>query len=134
MRVDIGHTQGNLVHIELTQQHGPGSLQLFNRRRILLGDILRKEFRAGRGTHTLRVIQVFQRQRHAVQRAKRAAFQRLAALRFGLRLAGALQSRLRRQRDEAVQAPIQPFDALQVRLGQFERRYAPLAHCGCGLD
>ncbi len=70
MRVVIRHPQGNLVHIEFTQVDRTGGFKFLYRNTISLRYIVCKEGRPGSREYSCCLIQVFHRQRDAVQRAK----------------------------------------------------------------
>ncbi len=117
VRVDVGHPQSDLVHVEFAEQDRPGVEQALHAGRVGFGNVILKEQRTAGGGHAGGPVQVLQRQGDAVQRPAP-----LASADLGLRQPGLLQGEIRGHRQVAVHQRVDPLDARQVRLGQLHGR------------
>ena len=117
-----GSTERELVHRELAEEHGARALEPPRDERVARRDVIGQHARAAGHLHARDGDQIFQRDRHAVQRsATRAA----ADLGVGLFRLG--ERHVAGDRDVRAQDRVVRGDAIEVRHGRLDR--GQLASC-----
>ena len=116
-RLFVRRSERELVKVGLPDEHRAGLAKIHDRRRIAVRDVPFSYARSGRGRHAAHVDDVFDRDRHAVQRAAVVPRGQLAVgfLRPATRL-------VRGDRDERVEPRIIGVDPAQARFEGFDRR------------
>ena len=118
---------GELVHVQLADEHRSRRLQPADDRRVLRGHAARQHLAAGGGPDTLGVKEVLQTQGNAVERTEIAVGHDR-----GLGIPGLAQRLVGGHGDVGVHARVQRIDPRQDRLGQLHRREAAVRdHRGC---
>ena len=106
-----------LVRLQFAEQNGAGVVELLRSGCVEIRNIVNADFGAARGQHAFGIVDVFQRERYAVQGA--------AITPAGDFLGGFARLRargIRGERDEGVELRIERADARQQGVGVFERR------------
>jgi hypothetical protein len=104
------------VRVELAQEDRAGLAEPARGRRVGPWHAVGQDLGAASRADAGRVVEVLERDRHAVERAAARASPELLC-----RPPGVLARALGRDRDVGVEVRVQPLDAAQVRLGQLER-------------
>src|SRR6266849_5339633 len=120
--IRTGCDGGELVHVELAQQHGAGRVQPLDHRRVISRDLVFEHLGAARGFAARGGDDVFVSERNAVERTAIGA---TADLVFGyLRLA---QRPLGGHGDIAIKLGIERLDAVEVSLRDLHWRHRSFA-------
>lgn len=123
-RAEVGvirrHAEGKLVRVRLAERNRARLAEQPRDRRIRTRHAIPEDFRSGSGANTLRRIEVFERNRDAVQRAAIGPVGDLLVRYLCRRPRG-----LCRDRHVGVQERILLLNARQIRIGQFARRHLP---------
>ena len=116
MGVVVGGAGGELVQIILAHDNGPSPLEFGSGCGIVFRDEIGQHLRPCCGPHALGVVQVLQRQRYAVQGAATAPLGKL-----GGKPPSIATGLVGHHSDESVELGLQPFNALQSGIHQFQR-------------
>ena len=115
-QIEARAADGELVGRELPQDDRAGLAQLRDHRRIGRGDVVHQDLGMARGRQAGDIDDVLDADRHAVQRPSHTARGDL-----GLGRACGVHRGIGIQPDEGVQLRIEPLDARQQRVQQFDR-------------
>ncbi len=113
-RIETGKLDGD----RLAQDDRPGAAKPRDDRRVLLGQVVLTQRRAGPGRQAGHVDDVLDAHRHAVQRAAEASLGGLLG-----QLPGRLNSPLMIDHDPSAKPPVEPLDPIEALLDEFPRRY-----------
>ena len=123
MDVVARHSVSEFVQVRFPQHDGARRAQPCHNLRIAVRHELRQDLRPGGRPHTFRPDVVLQRDGNAMERSPPAS-----ARDFPLRPLRLRQRRLPHHRQVGIQPRIQPFDPLEIRAHQVDRRELPRAH------
>ena len=129
MRIVVRYPVSELVHVRLANNNGAGASQPGSDLAVRIRNKLLKNFRPRRGANSARPEIVFERNRYAVERAKRL---RSAAKRL-LRAIGFTASTISQHGKEGINGRVQPLDSFKRRFHQIDRRDFPTAQQPRGL-
>jgi hypothetical protein len=105
------HAERELVHVELAEQNRAGVSQSAYDRGVLFGNPAREYSRPARRPDAGRLEEILDRDRDPVQRASM-----LPASDLVIGAGGFLSRTIGEHRDEAVELPVEPFDARNTRV------------------
>ena len=120
VRVRVGASGGELVHVQLAEQHRAGVAEPGDDGRVVLRHEVGQDLRASGGPDPGGVVQVLQRDRDPVQRPPV-----LPWLDLTLRPPRRRERRVRQHRDKRIDPPVQRRNPIQTSPRNLDRRHLP---------
>ena len=128
MGVDAGGPEGELVHLQLAHEYGPGAGEPLGHRGVEVGHEAAQYLRSHGSADAPGVVEVLETYRNSVQRSPV-----LPPAYLALRSGGLLEGLVGQEGDEGVEDGLGGLDAPEVFPGQFHRGDLPRLDQGGGL-